>query len=167
MARQPQRHRAPREVARSAARLGAVQALYSMDIAGTAVEDVLAEYGSTRLGEAFENGECGEADIAFLRDIISGVLADQRLIDQTVDACLAEGWTLARLDSTLRAILRAGAYEVMFREDVPAAAAISEYVNVTRAFFEEGREGGFVNAALDALARKRGRIGGEPVTSSA
>ncbi len=158
MVAKPTHHRGPREVSRSAARLGAVQALYQMDIAGTAIEDVLAEYGSTRLGEAFENGECGEADVAFLRDVVMGVLTDQRLIDRTLDKHLAKGWTLPRLDSTLRAILRAGAFELMFREDVPAPAAISEYLNVARAFFEDGEEPSFVNGVLDAVARERGRL---------
>jgi len=158
LATKTRRRRGPREISRSAARLGAVQALYQMDIAGTAIEDVLAEYGSTRIGEAFENGECGEADVAFMQNVIAGVLKDQRLIDKTVDADLAGGWTLARLDATLRAILRAGAYELMFRDDVPAPVAISEYVNVARAFFEEGEEGAFVNGVLDTLAKARGRL---------
>ncbi len=147
------RHRA---VARTAARLGAVQALYQMDLAGTDVGNVLAEYASSRLGEAFENGQCGKADVAFLHDIVQGVLRDQRLIDRSLAGCLAEGWSLARLDSTARAILRAGSYELIFRDDVPARVAISEYVEVAYAFFS-GSEPGFINAALDRLARETGK----------
>ena len=141
-------------VARSAARLGAVQALYQMDIGGTDLADVLAQYGSGRLGDEFENGQCGEADFGFLKTIVQGVVTDQALIDRKVNDCLGSGWTLARLDATARAILRAGGYELMFRDDVPAKVTISEYVEVAKAFYD-GSEAGFVNAALDKLARER------------
>ncbi len=143
-----------RAVARSSARLGAVQALYQMDLAATDLADVLAEFSSVRIGEQFENGQIGSADQKFLRDLIEGVVRDQRLIDQTLEGCLAEGWTLGRLDSTARAILRAGAYELMFRSDIPVKVTISEYVDVARAFFEK-TETAFINGVLDALARNR------------
>jgi transcription antitermination protein NusB len=144
----------PLPIARAAARLGAVQALYQMDIAQTDLADVLADFGSIRLGEQFEDGECGEADFALLRDIVGGVVREQRLIDRSLDGCLAEGWTLGRLDATARAILRAGAYELMFRDDIPAKVVISQYVDVAHAFFD-GSEPGFINAALDQLARRQ------------
>lgn len=141
-----------RPVARSAARLGAVQALYQMDLAQTDVGEVLAQFSSRSAGDDFDDGQCGEADFKHLKDIVEGVVREQVTLDPKVDECLAEGWTLARLDATLRAILRAGAYEIMFRQDVPAKAAISEYVDVTRAFFDE-EEPKFVNGVLDALAK--------------
>ncbi len=144
----------PLPVARAAARLGAVQALYQMDIAQADLADVLADFGSIRLGEEFEDGECGAADFALLRDIVGGVVREQRLIDRSLDACLAEGWTLTRLDATARAILRAGAYELMFRNDIPAKVSISQYIDVAHAFFD-GSEPGFINAALDQLARRQ------------
>jgi len=140
-------------VARSAARLGAVQALYQMDIAETDLADVLADYGSGRLGAEFDDGQCGDADFGFLKSIVEGVVTDQVLIDKKINECLGSGWTLARLEATSRAILRAGGFELMFREDVPPKVAISEYVEVAKAFFD-GREPGFINASLDALARK-------------
>jgi N utilization substance protein B len=87
-----------------------------------------------------------------LKDVVEGVVREQLTLDRKVDDCLADEWTLSRLDATLRAILRAGAYELMFRQDVPAKAAISEYVDVTLAFFEED-EPKFVNGVLDALAK--------------
>jgi len=148
------RHRSPREISRSAARLGAVQALYQMDIAQADLADVLADYGSRRLGEVFENGECGPADFAFLKDLVETVVRDQKLIDRAVNAVLAEGWKLARLDATLRAILRAGAAELMFRPDVPARVVLNEYIELTLAFFGE-TERGFVNGVLDRLAHER------------
>jgi transcription antitermination protein NusB len=153
MAAGAKRSRSDREVSRSSARLGAVQALYQMDIAGTDFSEVLAQFGDGRIGEIFEDGECGEADFAFLKDIVEGVVREQREIDRQVDGHLAAGWTLGRLDSTLRALLRAGAYELMFRADVPARVTISEYIDVAHAFFE-GEEPGVVNGVLDALARK-------------
>ncbi len=148
------RTRPSASVARSASRLGAVQALYQMDIGGSELADVLADYGAGRLGTEFDDGQCGEADYGFLKAIVEGVVEDQVLIDTKVNECLAKGWTLARLEATSRAILRAGGFELMFREDVPPKVAISEYVEVAKAFFS-GSEPGFINASLDALARKR------------
>jgi N utilization substance protein B len=141
-------------VARSAARLGAVQALYQMDIAQSDLSDVLAEFGSVRRGEGFDEGECGKADFAFLKDVVETVVRDQTLIDREVNDTLAEGWRLDRLDATLRAILRAAAAELVFRPDVPARVVINEYIELTGAFFGE-EEKGFVNGALDRLARRR------------
>ena len=151
MAADAKRPRSDREVSRSSARLGAVQALYQMDIAGTGLAEVLAQFGSGRIGEIFEDGECGEADFDFLKDIVEGVVREQHEVDRAVEKHLAASWTLGRLDSTLRALLRAGAYELMFRPDVPARVTITEYVNVARAFFEE-EEPRVVNGVLDALA---------------
>ncbi len=146
------RKRSDREVSRSSARLGAVQALYQMDIAGTDFSEVLAQFGAGRMGEIFEDGECGEADFEFLKDIVEGVVREQHGIDRAIEDHLAAAWTLARLDSTLRAVLRAGAYELMFRADVPARVSITEYVDVAHAFFE-AEEPRVVNGVLDALAR--------------
>lgn len=142
----------PRE-RRSAARLGAVQALYQMDISGSDVGETLAQFSSRASGENFEDGQCGEADYRHLKDVVDGVVREQKAIDPTVDKILDKNWPLHRLDSTVRAILRAAAYELMFMERVPAKVAISEYVDVADAFFgaEEPR---FVNGVLNELARQ-------------
>jgi N utilization substance protein B len=138
---------------RTAARLGAVQALYQMDISGSDVGETLAQFSSRAMGEDFENGQCGEADYRHLREVVDGVVREQPAIDPAVDRLLDKAWPLHRLDSTVRAILRAGAFELMFMPQVPARAAISEYVDVADAFFgpEEPR---FVNGVLNSLARQ-------------
>lgn len=143
-----------RAVARTSARLGAVQALYQMELAGTDVSVVLAEHASSRQGDAFENGEHGKADTVFLKDIVEGVLQHQREIDRAAAGCLSTGWTLPRLDATLRAILRSAGYELAFRADIPGKVVIAEYVELTRAFFD-ANESKFINAALDKLAHLR------------
>lgn len=142
----------PRE-RRSAARLGAVQALYQMDLSGSDVGETLAQFSSRASGENFEDGQCGEADYRHLKDVVDGVVREQKAIDPVVDKLLDKDWPLHRLDTTVRAILRAGAYELMFMERVPAKVAISEYVDVADAFFgaEEPR---FVNGVLNQLARQ-------------
>jgi len=139
---------------RSAARLGAVQALYQMDLAGSDVGETLAQFSSRAMGENFEDGQCGEADYRHLREVVDGVVREQKAIDPAVDQILDKAWPLHRLDSTVRAILRAAAYELMFMERVPARVAISEYVDVADAFFgpEEPR---FVNGVLNQLARQK------------
>jgi transcription antitermination protein NusB len=141
-------------VERAAARLGAVQALYQMDISGSDVGETLAQFSSRAVGENFDDGDCGEADYKHLREVVDGVVREQKTIDPQVDTILDKAWPLHRLDSTVRAILRAGAYEIMFMERVPARVAISEYVDVADAFFDK-EEPRFVNGVLDRLARLR------------
>jgi len=144
--------RRAKPVERAAARLGAVQALYQMDLAGSDVGETLAQFSSRASGDDFEDGQCGEADYKHLREVVDGVVREQKTIDPAVDRILDKAWPLHRLDSTVRAILRAGAYELMFMERVPARVAISEYVDVADAFFEV-EEPRFVNGVLDKLAR--------------
>lgn len=139
--------------ARAAARLGAVQALYQMDIAGTPLEDAIDEFTQHLLERPAENDEIAEADMAHFDDIVRGVVREQRELDMQVNGALAKGWSLARLDATLRAILRSGVYELRRCKDVPVKVVINEYVDVAHAFFE-GDEPGVVNAVLDRLGRE-------------
>ncbi|GGH17470.1 N utilization substance protein B [Alsobacter metallidurans] len=137
---------------RSAARLAAVQTLYEMELSGKGVLDAVAEYEAHWMGREIEDMEFKPADAGFFREIVSGVVEDQRLVDQKVDAALAKGWPLKRIEAVLRAILRAGAYELIRRQDVPARVAITEYVDVANAFYD-GDEAGMVNGVLDTIAR--------------
>ncbi|WP_342642407.1 transcription antitermination factor NusB [Rhodoligotrophos ferricapiens] len=152
MSQQVKKSSVPVLSARTAARLGAVQALYQMDVVQAPLADVLAEFGSWRLGNDFDDGQCGPADFPFLRDIVTGVLREQLRIDPLINSALAEGWTLNRLDSTLRAIVRAATYELIARPDVPVRVVINEYLQVTNAFFGDD-ERRFVNGVLDRLGR--------------
>lgn len=142
---------------RSAARLAAVQALYEMEVSGKGVLEAMAEFEAHWIGREVEGVEFMPAEEEFFRDILSGVVREQATIDRRVDDALAAKWPLKRLEPVLRAVLRAGAYELFYRRDVPARAAISEYVDVARAFYG-GDEPGMVNGVLDTLARQ-GRAG--------
>jgi N utilization substance protein B len=137
---------------RAAARLAAVQALYQMEIAGAGIVDVLAEFESHWIGQEVEGVAYKPAEEGFFRDVVGGVVREQRAIDPGVDRALAEGWPLKRVDAILRAILRAGAYELGYRKDIPLKVVISEYVDVAHAFLERD-EAAMVNAVLDRLAR--------------
>jgi len=138
---------------RGAARLAAVQALYQMEIAGTGIADVVAEFELFRLGKEIDGEQYRTADAAWFRDLVSGVVEAQLEVDPRVHAALVEGWPLKRVDATLRAILRAGVYELMRRTDVPARVVITEYVDIAKAFFTED-EPKLVNGVLDRLARE-------------
>lgn len=138
---------------RGAARLAAVQALYQMDIGGTGVLEVVAEYEAHRLGQELDGDTYLKADASWFRSIVSGVVRDQTKIDPVIRSSLQEDWPLSRLDSTLRAILRAGTFEVLERKDVPVAVIVTEYVEIARAFFEED-EPRIVNAVLDRIAKQ-------------
>ena len=142
-----------KSVPRSAARLGAVQALYQMDMAGTDANQVIIEFVEGRLGEVAQEFGAEEADEAHFRNIVLGVVAEQRRIDPAIDAKLAEGWRLSRVDSILRAILRSAAYELSTCDDVPAKVIINEYVDLAHAFFGAD-EPKVVNGILDHLARE-------------
>ncbi|HUO21465.1 MAG TPA: transcription antitermination factor NusB [Caulobacteraceae bacterium] len=140
--------------ARSVARLAAVQALYQMEVSGAGVDSVVREFSDHRFDRDIEGSRLAAADEAFFAEIVRGVVGDQMAIDQAIAHHLASGWRLERLDATLRAILRAGAFELLWRPDVPVEVSIDEYVELAKSFFE-GPEPGFINGALDAIARDR------------
>jgi N utilization substance protein B len=138
---------------RSAARLAASQALYQMEVTGKGVKEILAEFETWWIGQEVDGEQYKPAEIAFFRSIVSGVVENQVAIDRAVDETLAQGWPLRRIEALMRAILRAGAFELLKRGDIPARVAIKEYVDVAGAFFDRD-EAGMINAVLDALARK-------------
>jgi len=138
---------------RGAARLAAVQALYQMDVAAKGLNEVFAEFESHWIGREVEGSQYLPAEAAFFRQIVGGVVEDQRRLDPIIDAVLVKGWPLKRIEALLRAVLRAGAYELNHRRDVPARVVISEYVDVANAFLE-AEETGMVNAVLDDLCRQ-------------
>jgi transcription antitermination protein NusB len=138
---------------RGAARLAAVQALYQMDLAGTGINDIMAEFEGHWLGGEVEGDQYRPAEAAYFRDIVGGVVREQSKLDPQIDAALSRGWPLKRIEAVLRAVLRAGAYELACRTDVPARVVMSEYVDVANAFVDE-QETGMVNAVLDQLAHQ-------------
>jgi N utilization substance protein B len=144
---------AARTKARAAARLAATQALYQHEMEGTAMVPLLHEFHHHRLGATIEDAEYAEADVLFFDDIVTGAHARLEEIDALIASKLASGWSLERLDKPMKAILRAGTYELLARVDVPKGAVISEYVDVAHAFYEK-RESGFVNGLLDNIARE-------------
>lgn len=152
MARSPQSD-ARKANRRGAARLAAVQALYQMDIAATGLNEILAEFESHWIGREVEGEQYLPAEAAFFRDVVGGVVREQRKLDPLIDEALAKSWPLKRIEAILRAVLRAGAYELDHRRDVPARVVISEYVDIAHAFVER-EETGMVNAVLDHIARK-------------
>ncbi len=143
---------APRSRSRSAARLAAVQALYQQEMEATPVAKLLDEFHQHRLGREIEDEQLAEAEVEFFDDIVRGVDARREEIDALLEARLAKGWTLARLDKTMLQILRAGTYELLARPDVPIGSAIGEYLDVTHAFFNPP-EAKFVNGVLDAVSK--------------
>jgi N utilization substance protein B len=138
--------------ARSVARLAVVQALYQMEAAGAGAETVIREFSEHRFDVDVDGVSLAGADEAFFGELVRGVVAEQGQIDKAIVKRLADGWRLERLDATVRAILRAGAFELSHRADVPVEVVIDEYVELTKSFFE-GPEPGFVNGSLDAVAR--------------
>ena len=138
---------------RGAARLAAVQALYQLEIGGGDLLEVVQEFEAFRLGKEIDGFEYRQADAGWFRDIVGGVVTDQRIIDPMVHTALVEDWPLKRVDATLRAILRCGTYELLKRGDVPGRVIISEYIDVARAFFEDD-EPRLVNGVLDRIAHE-------------
>ena len=143
---------ATRTPARAAARLAAVQALYQHEMEGTAMPTLLHEFHHHRLGATIEGVEYADADIDFFDDVVTGAHARLGEIDTLIEGRLAAGWSLTRLDKPMKAILRAGTYELLARKDVPVGVVISEYLDVADAFYDR-REKGFVNGLLDGIAK--------------
>jgi len=137
--------------ARTVARLILVQALYQMEITGGGVESVIREFSDHRFDSDIDGMELAHADEAFFAEGARTIVKEQSTIDRLIVERLASGWRIERLDTTLRAILRAGAWELKFRPDVGLQVIINEYVEIARAFFGD-TEARFVNGALDGIA---------------
>ena len=138
--------------ARTVARLVLVQALYQMELSGSGVESVIREYSDHRFEGDLDGEKLAEADEAFFAEGARAVVKQQDTIDRLITDRLAAGWRIERLDTTVRAILRAGAWELKFRPDVAVEVVINEYVEIARAFYGE-TEARFVNGALDGIAK--------------
>ena len=138
--------------ARTIARLAAVQALYQMELAGEGVETVIEEFSRHRFDGDIEGQMLAEADEDYFAQIVRGVVTGQAAIDGAVKARLASNWRLERLDATLRALLRSGAWELIKHPETPREVVIDEYVELAKAFFDDA-EARFVNAALDGVAK--------------
>jgi N utilization substance protein B len=137
---------------RTAARLAAVQALYQIELAGAPVDSVIGEFVHHRIGRDTDDVRFGDADPEFFAMLVRGADGRRDELDALIGDALTPDWPLARLETVLRAILRAGAYELLACGDVPAAVVISEYLDIGHAFFA-GKEPGLVNGVLDRLAR--------------
>ena len=138
---------------RTVARLAAVQALYQLELNRELdPETVVREFARYRFDQEIDGDQLAEADAAFFADIVRGVAADQERLDLDISTALVDDWPLNRLDAVLRAILRAGAWELVHRADIPARVSISEYIAIAHAFFT-GKEPGLANGVLDRLGR--------------
>jgi N utilization substance protein B len=154
VARAPAKASGPRKAnRRGAARLAAVQALYQMDVAGTGLNDILAEFESHWIGREVEGEQYLPAQKTFFRTLLTGILNEQRRIDPVIDDALSKSWPLKRIETMLRAILRAAAYELICASDVPARVVVTEYVDIGSAFLDS-QETGMINAVLDQLGRQ-------------
>ncbi len=152
---------------RGAARLAAIQALYQMDIAGSGVEETVTEYEAYRLGAEMDGETYLVSDVAWFRAVVGGVVSAQRDIDPLIHRYLPKSWPLSRIEAILRAILRAGVFELTANRGVPSAVVISEYVDLAKAFFA-GDEPKMVNGVLDAVASGAEPMqAGEPTSKTA
>lgn len=142
----------PQANQRGSARLAAVQALYQMDVGGASLEDTLGEFETFRLGNEVEGDQYLPADADFFRQIVKGVVKHQLDLDPVIDETL-RNWPMTRIDATLRALLRAGTFELIRRRDIPYKVVIREYSDVARAFFE-GDVPGMVTGVLDSVAQR-------------
>jgi transcription antitermination protein NusB len=143
---------AKKALARASARLKAVQALYQMELGSEDAGEVMAQFAGQGLANEPGQENIVSPDWLFFESLIKGIVKDQRQLDPVINDSLAKGWTLSRLDATVRAILRAGCFELTDRRDVPARVIINEYVEIAHSFFD-GEESRLINGVLDTLAR--------------
>ena len=141
-------------LARSAARLAAVQALYQLEMTGADWRAVVREFDQHRLGQEIEGVQYRDADRSHFRRTVEIAVSNQAEIDQLTDRALVQRWPLGRIDSILRALFRAAGAEIVGRDEIPARVVIGEYLDVASAFFGPGKVVGFVNGVLDHMVRE-------------
>ena len=138
---------------KSAARLYAVQALFQMEVSGQTAEKVSREFETHRFGAIYEDDEMAEGDPDLFRTLVSEAVNWQAKIDQMTDRALVAKWPIDRIDPVLRALFRAAGAELV-ATPTPPKVVITEFVDIARAFFPDGKEPKFVNAVLDHMARE-------------
>ncbi len=138
---------------KSAARLYAVQALFQMESSGQTVEGVTREFETHRFGATYDDDEMADGDVDHFRAVVDHAVNLQARIDQLTDRALVAKWPIARIDPVIRALFRAAGAELTSMP-TPPRVAITEYVDVARAFFPDGKEPKFVNAVLDHMAHE-------------
>ena len=139
---------------KSAARLYAVQALFQMEASGQTVEAVTREFETHRFGAVYDDAEFAEGDVDLFRALVDQAVNLQAKIDQMTDRALVAKWPIERIDPVIRALFRAGGAELLGAAVTPPKVIITEYVDVAKAFFPEGKEPKFVNAVLDHMAHQ-------------
>jgi N utilization substance protein B len=149
----PKLSQAEKKQMRSAARLYAVQALFQMESTGQTITGICREFESHRFGATYDEGELAEGDVDHFRALVDHAVNHQALIDQMTDRALVAKWPIDRIDPVLRALFRAAGAELT-QMATPPKVAITEFVDVAKAFFPEGKEPKFVNAVLDHMARE-------------
>jgi N utilization substance protein B len=138
---------------KSAARLYAVQALFQMESSGQTVESVVSEFETHRFGAVYDDDEMAEGDVDHFRAVVGNAVNWQAKIDQMTDRALVAKWPIDRIDPVLRALFRAAGAELVDMP-TPPKVTISEYVDVAKAFFPDGKEPALVNGVLDHMARE-------------
>ena len=138
---------------KSASRLYAVQALFQMEASAQTVESVVQEFEEHRFGAVYDDDEMAEGDVKHFRAVVGSAVNYQARIDQMTDRALVAKWPIDRIDPVLRALFRAAGAELVDMV-TPPKVVISEFVDVAKAFFPEGKESKFVNAVLDHMAHE-------------
>lgn len=137
---------------KSAARLAAIQALFQIEQAQATADEVIVEFIEHRLGANLIEEKSLKTDRTFFAKLVKGAWDERDTLDPMLEKCLREDWTLERIESVTRAILRAGAFELLHCQDTPIPVIINEYLNLTRSFYGD-KEVAFVNGMMDRLAK--------------
>ena len=136
---------------KSSARLFAVQILFEMEINGKKINNILERLTDDYLIEISRLNKAEKADKSHLSRILKGVTKNQKAIDSDIKDNLI-GWSLSRIDSVSRSILRSALYELKECNDIPVKVIINEYIEISKSFFE-GEEPNFINGILDKISK--------------
>ncbi|MBY0428890.1 MAG: transcription antitermination factor NusB [Alphaproteobacteria bacterium] len=137
---------------KSAARLAAVQALYTIDYTGNLAGSAVQDFLQRKMPVDVDAPVPEDFDEDLFTSIVNGTLARQADIDGMVTGSLDAKWPLERLEKIIKSILRAGVGELLIHGNTDTAIIINDYVNVAHGFFG-GKEPGLVNAVLDKVSK--------------
>ena len=141
---------------KSSSRLISVQILYEMEINGKSFELISKRFSKKYFSEIMSSKNNVMPDKSYIKHIVKGVSLHQKKIDRIINENL-EKWSLPRIDSLARAILRSAVYELLSPNDVPDKVVFNEYIEISKLFFSS-EEPSFINGILDTIANKDYRI---------
>lgn len=149
----PEKQMPKRTLAKRIARLNAVQALFQMEASNQGMDYVAWDFIENGFGDMIDEVKLPPSNMKYFKNLLQSAVDNQQKIDKLIHAQLPDNWSMGRIDPTIRAIFRASCAELLLNE-TPVKVVLNEYIEISKSFFPEGKEIGFINSIIQKLIKE-------------